>query len=167
MKRILIFMVMVCMGNFLFAQSNANFTPRKNEVSLNLPIAIFASFPEISYERIVSEDMGVGLSTAFSLEEDFIDMKFMAIPYVRWYFGGSMESAQRYGAGFFLEANGAVFSTKRHEVTETGAGLGLALGWKFVTKGNWIGQVYVGAGRNFADGPNVYPRLGITIGKRF
>ncbi len=158
---------MVCMGNFLFAQSNANFTPRKNEVSLNLPIAIFASFPEISYERVMAEDMGIGLSAAFALDEDFIDMKFMAIPYIRWYFGGSSESAQRYAAGFFVEANSAVFSAKEYEKTETGFGLGLAVGWKFVTKGNWIGQIYGGAGRNFADGPNVYPRFGITIGKRF
>ncbi len=158
---------MVCMGNFLFAQSNVGFTPAKNEVSLNLPIAIFAAFPEISYERILSEDMGVGLSGAVAADGTFIDMKFMLTPYLRWYFSGSSESERKYGAGFFVEANTSIFTSKKHVVNETGFGLGLALGWKFVSSGNWTGQIYVGAGRNFADGVKIYPRLGITVGKRF
>ncbi len=160
-------MVAVCMGNLLFAQSNIDFTPKKNEISLNLPIAIFASFPEITYERVMAEDMGLGISTAFALDGDLADMKFMTIPYIRWYFGGSAESAQRYATGFFVEANSAVFVADYKHKDETGFGLGLAIGWKFATRGNWIGQIYGGAGRNFADGPDGFLRFGITIGKRF
>ncbi len=166
MRKLLILMIAVCLGHALYAQSGADFTTKKNEVSLNLPIAIFASFPEISYERILAEDMGVGLSMAFALEEEYLELDFIATPYARWYFGGSMDSAKRYAAGFFIEANGAIFTSDSYK-KKTGYGLGLAVGWKFVTNGNWTGQIFAGAGRNFNKGKEAYPRLGITIGKRF
>jgi hypothetical protein len=48
----------------------------------------------------------------------------------------------------------------------TGAGVGLALGWKYLSGNNWVGEIYAGGGRDFVNGGG-YPRLGITIGKRF
>ncbi len=169
MKKILILIAaMVCMGNFLFAQNEASFTPKKNELSLNLPIAIFFSFPEISYEYILAEDMGVGASTAFGInDKKFLKMKFMTTPYVRWYFAGSMESEQKYASRFFVEANMSLFKSEKKDKKETGFGLGLATGWKFVTRGNWVAQVYGGLGKNLIDGVAIYPRFSVSVGKRF
>ena len=47
-----------------------------------------------------------------------------------------------------------------------GAGLGLAIGWKYISQNNWVGEVYTGLGRDFVN-DGAYQRLGITIGKRF
>ena len=47
-------------------------------------------------------------------------------------------------------------------------GLGAAAGAKFLTKNGFVGEIYVGAGRLFGSSDiEVYPRAGITIGKRF
>ncbi len=50
--------------------------------------------------------------------------------------------------------------------TNMGAGLGIAIGWKYLSRNNWIGEIYLGGGRDFINDGG-YPRLGISIGKRF
>lgn len=148
-----------------------------NEVKLNLATTIFGSYPEISYERILDSDISVGASAGVGLGDDYF-LNFALIPYFRWFFGGSHETLQKYGAGFYLEANGAIFSYEYNDydyyggafysdtAVETGVGLGLAIGWKYLTKNNWVGDFYLGAGRDFAN-DGAYPRFGISIGKRF
>lgn len=150
---------------------------KANEVKLNLATTIFGSYPEISYERILDSDMSVGASVGVGLGEDYLSNFNLALmPYFRWFFGGSHAALQKYGAGFYLEANGAVYS-QDYDAYEggydsvisnsgTGAGLGLAVGWKYLTKNNWVGDFYFGAGRDFVN-DGAYPRMGISIGKRF
>ena len=150
----------------------------QNELKLNLGTTIFGSFPEITYERMLNSDISLGASLGFALDEELYPLDFAFTPYVRWFFGGSAENLQKYGAGFFIEANAALFSKDTEETdfqngsyvsfTENtaGAGLGVAMGWKYLTRNNWVGELYFGAGRNFAN-DGAYPRLGITIGKRF
>src|SRR5690554_716597 len=85
----------------------------QNELKLNLGTSIFGSFPEITYERILNADLSVGASLGMALKEDVYITDFLFSPYVRWFFGGSSENLRKYGAGFFIEANGGVF--KSHE----------------------------------------------------
>ncbi len=150
----------------------------QNEVKLNLGTSIFGSFPEISYERIIQTDISVGVAAGVALEPDNYPVQFAVMPYFRWFFGGNSENLQKYGAGFFIEANGGILSQETDELeningeyvssTENsmGAGLGLALGWKYLTRNNWVGEIYFGGGRDFVN-DGAYPRMGITIGKRF
>ncbi len=152
-----------------------------NEVKLNLGTAIFTAYPEVSYERILKEDISVGVSAGINLTSDEYPLNFGIIPYFRWFFGGNSNSLQKYGAGFFIEANGGVFNTRYEkeivyyddytQVTsssdgEFGAGLGLGVGWKYVSANNWVGEFLIGGGRDFVN-DGAYPRMGITIGKRF
>ena len=68
------------------------------------------------------------------------------------------------------------YSEKKRE-PEFSAGLALALGFKFVTTRNWSTELFLGLGNSFvyyeseSDRYNpktpFYPRLGISIGKRF
>ena len=147
-----------------------------NEVKLNLATTIFGSYPEVSYERVLDSDMSVGVSAGVGLADEY-SLNFALIPYFRWFFGGSHEALQKYGAGFYLEANGAFFSREYQDfdiydnyssttTSEIGTGLGLAIGWKYLTKNNWVGDFYLGAGRDFTN-DGAYPRFGISIGKRF
>lgn len=147
-----------------------------NELKLNLGTSIFGLFPEVSYERVLSEDLSVGGSAGISLNNEY-PLDFTITPYARWFFGGSSVNLQKFGAGFFIESNGAVFSQESYNhddlmyeysssESEVGAGLGLAIGWKYLSKNNWVGEIYMGGGRDFVN-DSAYPRLGLSIGKRF
>lgn len=147
----------------------------KNELKLN-GIYLLLGFPELSYERILNEEAALGISVAFAIDDVF-EMDFMAIPYYRVYFG------KKPAAGFFVEGNAALYVANNYETTyyddytyeETsknvfGAGLGLAVGVKFITKRRWIFEIFGGAGRNFLSADEVgevYPRMGLIVGKRF
>lgn len=148
-----------------------------NEVKLNLGTTIFSLFPEITYEYILSEDLSLGASAGINLSDEY-PLDFAITPYARWFFGGSSLNLQKYGTGFFIELNGSVFSHKydyydyggnnfnAYNRKETGAGLGLALGWKYLSQNNWVGELHLGGGRDFVNDSG-YPRIGLTLGKRF
>ncbi len=145
-----------------------------NEIKINVGY-VLVGLPEISYERILSDDTSIGIAVAFGADSD-IDINFVVIPYGRFYFGKKRNS------GFFLEGNAGIFSEDYDEAffngntttfesgTKLGIGAGLGLGGKFLTKNGWIGEVLIGAGRNFVNTDfisEVYPRAGISLGKRF
>ena len=189
MKKFIVFFAIFVMGIPAFAQKTHRIMGWKiskdiplNELKVNLPFTIFGSSPEISYERILNTDISVGASLLASLDTDRNPYQFAFTPYFRWFFGGNRESMQKLAAGFFIEANGSMYSQLMDtgsvlngagadgQDSEMGAGLGLAIGWKYLTRNNWVGEIYLGGGRNFLKndyGAEAYPRLGISIGKRF
>lgn len=174
MKNLTILVIALLVSTTAFSQKSHHLMGKEksrdipqNEVKLNLGTAVFGLYPEITYERILSEDFSLGASAGVSLDKNEYPLTFGFMPYARWFFGGNSKSLQKYGAGFFIEANGALFS--RDDVftdSDFGAGLGLAIGWKYLTSNNWVGEIFSGAGRDFVN-DNGYPRVGITIGKRF
>ena len=162
MKKVTALFLAFLMSSALFAQNETSKPAAKcNELKINLPLTIFGSFPEISYERVLSSDISIGAAVGKRLADDY-DLNFAITPYFRWFFGGNNASMQKVAAGFFIEANGALFTK-----SEVGAGLGLAIGWKLITKNNWAGEIFLGGGRDFINSDNGYPRVGISIGKRF
>lgn len=179
MKRVFFFFIGLMICFTAFSQANQQLTGLEiskeiplNEVKLNLATTIFGKYPEISYERLINEDFSVGTSLGFSLDKDEYPFNFGLIPYARWFFGGNSNNLQKYGAGFFIEANTAFLSTETYNYdgnnSKLSLGAGLAIGWKYVSLNNWVGEINLGAGRNF-DSTNeiVYSRFAITIGKRF
>jgi len=104
---------------------------------------------------------------------DIITFDKAIFPYYRYYFG------QRRAAGFFVEGNAIVYSRESvlQEEKETGWGMGLAAGIKIRIKDNWNVDLMAGGGVNinkgnsnptgYLDFPDMYPRLGLSIGKRF
>lgn len=154
-----------------------------NELKFNLATTIFGSAPEVSYERILDTDISVGASLGAGFNPHDYPIQLHLTPYFRWFFGGNRKTMDRAGAVFFIEVNGSLFShkegTRRYEQSnivlrdnksQFGAGLGLALGWKYLSKNNWVGELLFGGGRNLADTDSyldTYPRFAISIGKRF
>jgi hypothetical protein len=162
-----------------------------NEVKVNVPMAI-AGAAELSYERILMEDLSVGLSGSYAWDKDF-KYRYSVMPYVRWFFWKHHGQDPYPAAGFFIELNGGVFNQDvTHTKCEwhpeggeygprlecnttseilTGGGLGVALGWKWISHSGFVGEIYTGAGRNFAgtndDGLWGYVRGGISLGYRF
>ena len=164
MKKLISIFAVFC-STLAFSQSE------NNEFKVNI-LYTAIGMPELSYERLISDNSSLGASVAFSLDKKKdMDLRFSFTPYYRMFFG------QKKAAGFFIEANSIVVnyvdtiyyngSTNTYE-TKTGFGLGAAAGAKFLTKNNLIGEVYGGVGRVFGDNSfGAYPRFGITLGKRF
>lgn len=158
----------------LYAQEDTLEYSGDNELKINAAY-LLGGFVEITYERILSEDSAIGLAVDFALDKN-IDYRFGIIPHYRLYFG------KKRAAGFFAEGNAAFYSacafcstsdfspTTYDSSTEFGAGLGLALGGKFITTKGWTAELFLGIGRNFVNNDlldDVYPRAGLSIGKRF
>jgi hypothetical protein len=171
-----------CIITFLFvftvisfsAQGDGKHKNENNELKINMGSLLF-EFPELSYEYILNEESSVGISLAFPLDKE-ISYRFIVYPNYRIYFG------KKRAAGFFMEVNSAVFSQQNetfifggsldsnNSETKMGFGLGIAVGGKFLTKNGFIGEIYIGGGRNFMNTDEIdngYPRAGISIGKRF
>ena len=182
MKKILVVLSCVLLTNvFAMAQENNESEERKNEIKVNLSSFLYL-FPEIYYERLIADDQGLGASISTSLESGD-GMKFMFMPYYRFYFQKERVSK------FFIETNAALIGVKNtwweydynsnedgyiynynitdeHVSIDLKVGLGFAVGYKYVNKKSGIvGEIYAGAGR--ATGDYFYPRIGVAIGKQF
>ena len=181
MKKILLLTLFIGSITQSFAQETPNQYHKSNEVKLNAAY-LLSGLVEFSYERILSDESSIGISTGLSFDEEVWNVKFELIPYYRFFFGNKR------GAGFFIEANTALYTYDydyyyydhydgyssspvefdNHEENKFGFGLGIAVGSKFVTTSGFVFDVYAGLGRNLLESDGqAYPRLGLTIGKRF
>jgi hypothetical protein len=145
-----------------------------NEIKVNL-LYMTLGIPEISYERLIADNMGLGLSTMVSLSDDE-DMNLGLLATYRLYFGTKKAN------GFFIEGNTGVITKKEYvysyemyaadmaptRTTKANFALGAACGAKFLTRNGFLGEAYLGVDRLLGGGTeDFYPRIGITIGKRF
>ncbi|KQC01156.1 hypothetical protein AQF98_10865 [Pedobacter sp. Hv1] len=150
-----------------------------NEIKINLLMTVIG-IPEITYERLIGDNMGLGISGSVALEDN-VDYRFAVTPHYRLYFGTKKAN------GFFIEGNMALIGTReniyfvsessyysggfygRSGKTHTNFGLGAAAGAKFLTRNGFLGEAYLGVGRIMGERRYIreYPRIGITIGKRF
>ena len=155
-----------------------------NELKFNLGTAIFASYPEIFFERIFDESLGFGLSAGVRIGENnfYQTFNFHLMSHFRWYlFTSSAISNDMPGAGLFIEANGGVFNRDftrwgywdgdrwtpdRTYESKTGAGLGMGVGLKVVMNNNWLFESSLIVGRDFVNNA-LYPRFGLSVGRRF
>ncbi|MEE9407626.1 MAG: DUF3575 domain-containing protein [Polaribacter sp.] len=169
-------LLLLLMSAFLMnSQEEEKVSLKQNEFKLNIASTI-DKYPEFSYERLLNDETSIGLSVGFSIENTTKDQttnyNFSIVPYYRFFFG------KKPAAGFFIEANTPLFSQKyidgsffnNQSEGGLGFGLGLSIGGKFLTKSGWIGEIYTGVARSFINTDKVrqlYPRAGITIGKRF
>ncbi|MGV3546743.1 MAG: hypothetical protein ACO1N4_06750 [Pedobacter sp.] len=180
-KNLLTLAIILININYIFAQhesskSNVDSLTKanvKNEIKINLVFGI-AGVPEITYERLLNDNSGFGLSIFKALERD-IEFQIGFTPHYRIYFGSKKAS------GFFIEANAVLMQLSEKYGYDTSAdayilsknwnfGVGAAAGGKFLTKSNYLLELTFGAGRFVKDpysAMKVYPRGGISIGKRF
>jgi len=150
----------------------------KNEAKVNL-LGLITGLPDISYERILNDEMGLGLSLGMGLKNsrDYHSRyRYVVLPYYRYYLG------DKYAGGFFLEGHASIISAKKDLADEPKAqekfkpymGLGAAIGIKIINKRGFLAEGLAGVGRQLNVNENLrnksldlYPRVGISIGKRF
>jgi len=167
-------------NNVPASQTESSNDSYQNELRINLMMAILG-LPELNYERYISDNMGVGLAVAISVEKaSTMSTRSMFTPFYRLYFGNKKAS------GFFIEGNMAVvgqnqtssnyvydqngitYQTIVTTRSTTNFGFGAAIGAKFLARNGFVGEVFVGGGRLLGESiDQAYPRVGICLGKRF
>lgn len=173
--------VIMCLSSFLFGFSQEKETTdfKRNELKGNALFLVLGA-GEFTYERLLNEESGVGISLFFNYDDEF-DTKFSLTPYYRFYFG------KKPAAGFFVEGFG-MLNTYQYteysndvnpdptinskEIKNTDFALGFGLGAKWITKKGFLFEINSGIGRNLFNGKNnddyeIVDRGGFTVGYRF
>ena len=148
----------------------------KNEIRLNAFDLILHPALSISYERLVNESNGYGISLFANFGDNNTSYQnFSLTPYYRFYFLNRKD----FGAsGLFVEAFSSFSSVdfdenKDKESNEFQFSMGVALGKKWVNRNGFTFEIFAGVGRYFTDSkinpsqPEAHGSFGISIGKRF
>ena len=162
-----------------FAQdTEPNIDFNKNELKGNALFLVLGSF-DFSYERILSEESGVGVSINMPFDRENWDINYAVTGYYRYYFG------KKTAAGFFGEAFGMLNNVDDYIYNENGTfytfepktltdfALGIGIGGKWVTKKGLLLEINAGVGRNLFNNQyddrdyELIGRVGITVGYRF
>jgi hypothetical protein len=167
--------VLLCLSIFTlgYSQDKEKVDFPKNEIKGNA-LLLVAGALEVTYERLINEESGVGVSLFVPYDND-IDTNFSLSPYYRFYFG------KKPAAGFFVEGFGMLNSYESYIYTNnwssndtvyrTDFALGFGLGAKWVTTKGFLFEINAGVGRNLfnsSDTDNEFVgRGGITLGYRF
>ncbi len=180
MKHLFLSIALLCALS-TFSQETTEKTIKKNEIKINLPYFILG-FPEITYERLLTNQTSLGVSVAFSIDNNnsaFYDdsendgkYNFSLIPYYRVYF------EMKPNTSFFVDGNAALYSQRKTDgdffTDEKEGGLGFGFGFnvgtKYKTKGGWVAELSFGFTRTLINTDKlnkVFPRAGILIGKTF
>jgi len=146
----------------------------KNEITTNLFMLGTLSIVELGYERLF-DNSSIGATAAVKADHD-MGFNFAFISYYRVYFG------KKKAAGFFIEGNAVFYNAETSSwgtysekgayielgrVIENQFGFGVAAGGKFLNKNGFVGELFGGVAKIFNGSDHYYPRIGITLGKRF
>lgn len=184
MRTVLPILFLIFSSNFIFSQDDQakptdGTNPHgQNELRLNVTNFIILNAFTADYERFLSEESSVGVSLLVGLgNTDDLDLfrNFELTPYYRQFF------SKRYARGFFVEGFASVINREETFFTsidtedtqsETNVALGVSIGGKFLTRGGFVAEVFLGVGRTLFDNDdfffdNVIGRGGISLGYRF
>lgn len=169
-------------------------TEKPHEVKLNLLTSTVMLHPEVAYDYTINTDLSVGGRVSFNIKNKNDNAgetlgNFQVSPYVRWHFyKNTRGNALR---GFYVEGNIAytnyevqtyynalnavspVYGKPIEGKVETSSlnqlGLGVGIGYRWITKGAWSFELGALAGRNLIsnDAPTAYWNTIFSIGKRF
>ncbi len=183
-KKLSFLFIFMLSGLFLKAQTDSTKISqgglRSNDVMIN-PIALVLGVGNLSYERILTDNSGIGISSTFLIDNYVVETTgfFQLTPYYRFYFG------KKRAGGFFVEGfaglvsrdvetyhfNNYPYNGNPYTTTErnTNGGVGVGFGGKWNTKKNIIFEAGIGIGRLFGDIKDspVFAKGMLGIGKRF
>jgi len=164
---------------------------KTNEIRLNAFSVIAFKQIDLTYEYIFSEESSVGLSVVLDLDKKnnngFFggNLDYAITPYYRY----QMPEGTLNGIFLeaFLSANGGVNKKDIKDVPDFVAlklipdidgkvypeyndfAFGLGGGYKYISDGGFVAELYGGAGRNLSGSyaPAVFPRVNVSFGFRF
>jgi hypothetical protein len=159
------------------SQTSNSDVPSNDNTEIKLNVLNFILFNSIdgTAEFLLNEESSLGVSVFVNLgESDDIDIlrNWSITPYYRQFF------SKRYAQGFFVEGFGMLVNREDlffdgfedREDSQTTAALGISVGGKFLTRGGFIAEIYVGVGRALSSNDSFesfVSRGGISLGYRF
>ena len=185
MKKLLLLAAIIGGTMSYQAQETTTENVRQNDVMIS-PIELIAiPLLNVSYERLINENSGVGINGMFyfgddnadNFDEDDSSMTQIS-PYYRMYFG------RKYASGFFVEGFVPITMTTDYyyyfnspdpsQVIDkrTTIGIGVGFGGKWVARKNIIFEASMGIARRFGeakyyDSSNITGKGMLGIGYRF
>jgi hypothetical protein len=191
MNKIIIYSIILMASLRIYAQEEDNITKvevvnqfdnvevsEKNEVRLNALDLLVHPALSLSYERLVNESNGYGVSIFANFgDNDTSYQSFNITPYYRFYFLNRKD----YGAsGLFVEAFSSFSSVNFDDwygaetANEFQFSMGIGFGKKWVNRNGFTFELFAGVGRYFIDRdtdnyshPEAHGRIGLSVGKRF
>lgn len=173
--------VLICLTSSLFgfSQEKETIDFKRNELKGNALLLVIGA-GEFTYERLLNEESGVGVSLFFNYDDQFYT-KFSLTPFYRFYF------SKKPAAGFFVEGFGMLnsydsyvydnnssdpYSSYNSNIeNRTDFALGFGLGSKWINKKGFLFEINAGVGRNLFNSNDtdneIVGRGGITLGYRF
>ena len=121
---------------------------RKNELRVNaLGLVLYGV--GVSYERILNDDIGVGVSALLPYGGENYPYNYYVAPYGRYYFG------KKPAGGIFVEGFGILNNLNLNKdydyndtTKKTSFGLGFGIGQKWVKRSGFNMELSFGVGRN-------------------
>lgn len=182
MKKFILCSLIMLFSMSLFAQEDDvqdDYIP-SNEIKINALYTVIGAF-DMTYERLLNEESGVGLNIFLPYDEDIKDdINYYISPYYRLYFG------KKYASGFFIEGfgllssvNDSVFEFSNdtnstlflREEKSTDFALGIGAGGKWIANNGFVGEIGFGIGRNITNttdnGDDFVAKIAISVGYRF
>ena len=163
MKKILLGLSVI-LGIFSTQAQEKSEKQRKNDILADPILLIAVPMANVSYERILSQDIGVGVNAMIVLNNNDVDDFKQVSPYFRYYLGN------KYASGFFFEGFIPVTWQKDYvynnyhdsptntyyygystEKTVTTVGVGFGVGGKWVIKDRLVIEASGGIARRFGD----------------
>ena len=149
MKKLLLTVAFSCSVITLQSQETATESVRMNDIMISPIELIAAPMLNVSYERLLNENSGIGIDYSMT----------QISPYYRMYFG------KKYASGFFVEGFVPVTMTKdtyydyyvgpgynsstQKEDNNTTVGIGVGFGGKWVARKNILFEASMGIARRF------------------
>lgn len=177
MKRI-VCIVFMLVSTLAFAQETENTSGKnRSEIKLNaLSLALGAI--DFEFERTINRKSSIGFSFLSNLRgsDDYVGLNNQnsISGFYRYYFG------RKYASGIFVEGFGMyntvenfvglAFNQKRGYETVHDFGLGLGIGYKWVSRKGLVIQSNFALGKNLLNanaGEPVIGKIGVSIGWRF
>lgn len=169
----------------LLAFDNDTISIKNNEIKINAFEILISPAIGITYERIINKHSSFGVYGFINFSKDDFPYryeKFELAPFYRQYFGNKQKN---YGNGFFTEIFTAVTSVDEADdyflidiysspnriqsTNNISFAMGLSIGYKWVNSGDFVFEIFTGAGRYLISSisNSAYPRIGFMLGKRF
>jgi hypothetical protein len=156
----------------IFLASFAVSAQKTNEIKLDVFDILALKSLDVSYEHVLNTESSVGLSILFNFEKDAsfrYKQDFALTPYYRQHL------FNRGNVNFFGEFFGSINSGEElnsDDIEEdyTDFAFGLGFGGKYVSVNGFVLDIHAGIGRNLFNtdiSPEIVPRVGISVGKRF
>ena len=153
MKRITLIFTLLVIITQAFSQVAPEDIPnfRKNDIVIDPFWLIGGLAMNVSYERIITEDAGLGANAIFGFGNSLEGFTQVS-PYYRAYFGS------KYASGFYIEGFLPITVAKDYEWIDSGreiekkystGGLGFGLGGKWIAKKKFVFELNVGIARKF------------------